>query len=112
MLEPHAHAAPQVSCGADANGDWRIELHGEIDLNTDPLLDATLATVTDAAPGEILVDLTDVTFLASTGLGFLAQLRNHVAPAGHTVTLHAPHHAVRRALTLIGFDQHFRITAP
>jgi anti-anti-sigma factor len=112
MVEPHIHAAAtsQVSCDVDAQGRWRIELRGEIDMSTDPQLEAALTAVTAADPVDILVDLTEVTFLASAGLGFLAELRNHADPVGHTVTLHGPDRAVRRALTVVGFDDVFTIT--
>jgi anti-anti-sigma factor len=73
----------------------------------------SLAKVMDgAAPTPIVVDMTDLRFLASAGLGFLAQLRNHVAPAGHSVTLHEPDRSIRRTIALLGFDQVFDITPP
>jgi anti-anti-sigma factor len=99
----------QVVCGVVEPGGWHVELRGDIDLNTRPQLDAGLTAVTGANPAAIRVDLTQVTFLGSTGLKFLAELREHADTAGHTVTLHGPNRAVRRALTLIGFDQVFTI---
>ena len=114
MIEPSHPATPgvepQITCHLDAGRGWRIHLRGEIDVTTDPELATTLAAVTAADSADILVDLTEVTFLASTGLGFLAQLRNHADTGGHAVTLHGPDRAARRALTLMGFDHVFTIT--
>ena len=97
MTKPgiHAAAAPQVTCHLNADQGWRIELRGDIDMTTGPELDAALTAVTAVDPADILVDLTAVEFLASNGLGFLAELRNHADAGGHTVTLHGPDRAAR-----------------
>lgn len=96
-------------CSTDSDG-FRIELIGEIDLSTRPQLDDILARVVAAPPAPVLVDLTDVTFLSSIGLGFLSQLRRHAIGGGHKVTLRRPGPIARRALQVIGFDQLFPIT--
>jgi anti-sigma B factor antagonist len=101
---------PQVECAFDTDGRWQITLRGEIDLIAQPLLDDTARKITGADPAGILVDLTGVSFLASNGLGFLAQLSNHATPTGHTVTLHGPDRAIRRTIELLGFDTAFCIT--
>jgi anti-sigma B factor antagonist len=45
-----------------------IAASGEIDLESAPALAASLAQVTDAGAGGVVVDLTDVEFLDSSGL--------------------------------------------
>lgn len=95
----------------DADGDrLHLRLRGEIDLAAQPLLDETYDELTSAEPLDLTVDLTEVTFLASNGLGFLARVRDHLESAGRTVTLHGPDHSALRALKLVGFDKFFTIT--
>ena len=55
--------------------DRRIVVHvaGEVDLANAPELDAQLATVMSESPSQLVVDLTDVTFMDSTGLGVLVR---------------------------------------
>ncbi len=75
-----------------------------------PLLDEAYEKVAGAEPGDVLVDLTQVTFLASNGLGFLARIQTHAAVTGHTVTLQGPDRSVERVLQLMGFEKLFTIT--
>jgi anti-sigma B factor antagonist len=55
--------------------DERIVVHvaGEVDLANAPELDGQLASVMTEAPSQLVVDLTNVTFMDSTGLGVLVR---------------------------------------
>ena len=55
--------------------DERIVVHvaGEVDLANAPELDSQLAAVMTEAPSQLVVDLTNVTFMDSTGLGVLVR---------------------------------------
>ena len=55
--------------------DERIVVHvvGEVDLANAPELDQQLATVMGQSPSQLVVDLTEVTFMDSTGLGVLVR---------------------------------------
>jgi len=55
--------------------DERIVVHvaGEVDLASAPELDEQLATVMGQAPSHLVVDLSGVTFMDSTGLGVLVR---------------------------------------
>jgi anti-sigma B factor antagonist len=83
----------------------RIIVAGEIDLSSHAQLEEVAARATDGAPRDVAVDLSAATFIDSTTLGFLAKLHTHVQESGHQLTLHGPHGAVMRALTVVGFDR-------
>src|SRR5207247_8076321 len=54
------------------SGDWAIlEVKGEVDLYTSPQLREGLAALIDRGERQILVDLTGVDFMDSSGLGVL-----------------------------------------
>lgn len=100
---------PRVLVGEEG-GRLRIDLRGEVDMVAQPLLDEAYDKIAGVEPDDVLVDLTQVTFLASNGLGFLARVQAHAAAAGYTVTLQGPDRSVQRVLQLMGFDRLFTIT--
>ncbi len=83
----------------------RIVVVGEVDLNSHPELDAVGTQIAAAEPGDVIVDLSEATFIDSTMLGFLAKLHTRVQESGFQLTLLAPQRAVHRALTVVGFDK-------
>lgn len=91
-------------------GRLHLRLKGEIDLNSQPLLDKTYRQLVAAEPASLTVDLAEVTFLASNGLAFLGMVREQLHASGHEVTLDGPNHAVLRSLQIMGFDRYFTIT--
>lgn len=92
-----------ISCAVEGGG-FQIEMVGEIDLIARPRLNEVIEQVTAAPPGEIFVDVTDVSFLGSEALSFFAALHAHVTPT-HQVVLYGPNRSARRSLELTGFDQ-------
>src|SRR5687767_10425887 len=100
-------STPEVFCAFDASGRWQVTLAGEIDTAVMPRLGEIAEQITGAEPADVFVDLTKVTFLLSSGLGFLAELRTHAMVGGCTVTLHSPTSVALRALQIVGFDRVF-----
>ena len=86
-----------------------IQLAGDVDMARRSELDALLAGFVDSASSTASIDLAEVTFLDSTGLAFLAQVRNVCRSRGGSVTLLHPNPAVLRTLTLVGFHLVFDV---
>ncbi len=87
-----------------------IALHGEIDLSTSPLLRATLVSLVDAGAQDLTVDMTDVTFVDSTGLGVLVgALQLLQARGGEGLTVRGVGPVVRRVFELTGLDAVFSV---
>jgi anti-sigma B factor antagonist len=93
-----------TASGAGAS-HLRLVLHGDIDLADESLLTDTLDKVSSMPPADITVDLTDVTFLSSTGLRLLAALRNNADAGGNSLTVTSPAPIVLRTLQICGFDK-------
>jgi anti-sigma B factor antagonist len=89
----------------------RVVVLGEVDLNSHPDLDDVATQLAAAAPCDVVVDLSEATFIDSTMLGFLAKLHTRVQESGHELTLVGPQRAVQRALTVVGFDKVMRIVS-
>jgi anti-sigma B factor antagonist len=85
-----------------------VEVSGEIDLHTAPTLRAALAAAVDAAGGDqpaVVVDLTGVGFIDSTGLGELVAAHKALADKGARLHLAASNERVRRLLSITGVDE-------
>jgi anti-sigma B factor antagonist len=86
---------------------WTILVaNGELDLYTAPKLrDEVLATV-DRGADRIAIDLHDVGFIDSTGLGILVACLKHVRERDGRMVLIAPDTSpLRRLLSLTGLEQ-------
>jgi anti-sigma B factor antagonist len=60
-----------IDCEPLPLGSWVVRVAGELDLYTSPQLENELETLIRAEAEHVLVDLSDVPFLDSSGLGVL-----------------------------------------
>ncbi|HEX3824232.1 MAG TPA: STAS domain-containing protein [Mycobacteriales bacterium] len=89
------------------DGDGRSVLHvsGEIDLQVaDELRDAGIAA---ASNDGVAVDLSQVSFIDSSGLAALIEINNATQDAGRQLTLVKPSRTVRRILEITGLHPAF-----
>jgi anti-sigma B factor antagonist len=99
-----------VSLGVSAEavpGGWLVEVSGEVDLHTAPQLRSVLGGLVDReSPGEsVVVDLTGVSFIDSTGLGELVGAHKAVQRRGDRLHVVATNDRVTRLLSLTGLDE-------
>ena len=80
-----------------------VTVTGEVDLVTCRVLrDGLLRTVTDHNGHALVVNLAEVSFLDSTGLGVLVGVWHRVEASGGRLALAAPSRQVQRALNTAG----------
>lgn len=87
-----------------------LEVDGEIDTLTAPRLEADLVSALDAAQAEhtsVIVDLTNVTFLASSGLAVLIYGARRASASGRRLHVVAATRSVARPMTVTGADTLF-----
>ena len=85
------------------DGRVRLAVAGELDLATAPaLLDAVGRVLAAGEDTTMVVDLTGVDFLDSSGLGALLQARAAVVAAGGQLTLAGVAPGPRRVITIAG----------
>ncbi|MFI6509924.1 STAS domain-containing protein [Streptosporangium sp. NPDC050855] len=96
---------------------WRLEslrilrLLGELDVSTAPRVRAILDKVV-SAPHEpmVIVDLTQLTFIASAGVGLLVEIRRRVGErGGRLIVILAPGSSPRRLFDLTGMRDYFEV---
>jgi anti-anti-sigma factor len=84
-----------------------VKVEGEIDLDSaGDLSDAALAAMQEIGPSLIL-DLSGVTFMDSTGLKVLLAVHKRAELAGGRLVLAAPTRSVNRVVSITGLDQTF-----
>jgi anti-sigma B factor antagonist len=91
---------------ADHGGRTVVHLDGELDAYTAPRLAACLDDLRRQAgggAGAVVVDLTRVTFVDSTGLGVLVTA--HRAAGGGSLQVVAPDPRVRRVFEMTSLDR-------
>jgi anti-sigma B factor antagonist len=98
---------PQLTLTVHPNGQGVIlSVGGEVDLATAPQLHAKLVDlVTVGGAGSVIVDLTPVVFMDSTGLGVLLGAHRRAQAGGPGIRLACPEGPVLRILRLAGMDQ-------
>jgi anti-sigma B factor antagonist len=86
-----------------------VTVGGEVDLDTASQLgDVALDAVRDTSP-HVVLDLTGVTFMDSTGLKVLLAIQRRADLAGGSFGVAGPSRSVRKILALTGLDQTFAI---
>jgi anti-sigma B factor antagonist len=94
--------------GEDA---YVIALAGEVDLYTAPELKQQLIEVIGAGAKEVVVDLTDTTFIDSTTLGVLVGGVKRLRPNGGQLSLVCSDKNITKIFEITGLDKVFPIHA-
>jgi anti-sigma B factor antagonist len=84
----------------DAARTWRIDLHGDLDLDTAPKLSEQLDDLARNRALLVVVGLADVTFLDSSGLRALVHGARAIENAGGRLLIEGASGAVARVLEL------------
>ena len=93
-----------------SGGAVMLAAAGEVDLLSAPVLSEAITTALAGAPALLVVDLTEVSFLASIGITVLLEARR-TAGEGTRVRVVAPEHGVvNRTLQLTGLHEALAVT--
>lgn len=94
---------------APRSDSTRLSVRGEVDIAVVAGLLAEAERSMDVSRPRLEVDLQDVTFIDSSGLGALVQIQRNASERGISVVLTHPSAATRRLLELSGLDHVFTI---
>ena len=99
----------KISERALGPGQVALDISGEVDVLTAPLLkDAIIAQVTKGA-GQIIINLDDVEYLDSTGLGTLIGALKRTREAKCRLSIAGMNARIRRLFEITGIDKIFVI---
>jgi anti-sigma B factor antagonist len=110
ISEGFRRSAPPFRLTVSGSGDRAVvSLEGELDLATAPQLREQLVTLAEQADTVIVVDLTNLAFIDSTGLSVLVMALNRSRAGGGTIVLRNPSQSVMRILEITGLVSVFGI---
>lgn len=87
-----------------------VQLNGEIDLRTSPQMRSALLTLLDEKPGRIILDLSGVTYIDSSGVGTIVELKRRALHDENKVVLVGLQPRVRSLFEITRLDKFFTIT--
>jgi anti-sigma B factor antagonist len=92
------------------NGQAVVRLEGELDVYTAPRLRERLAEVIADGHRHIVIDLADLAFIDSTGIGVLVGALKRARQHGGEIGLRSPRRGTRKALEITGLNTVFDIS--
>ena len=82
-----------------------LAVSGDVDLQSAPQLSTALTAAETARRGDLVIDLTEVTFLDSSGLGAIVTAHHAVTAAGHAVKLVCTDPRIGKIIRLTRLDE-------
>ena len=92
-----------------SNEQYVISLAGEVDLYTAPEFKQQLLEVIDQGGRDVIVDLSDTTFIDSTTLGVLVGGVKRLRPSGGSLVLVCSDQNILKIFEITGLDRVFPI---
>lgn len=86
-----------------------VHIGGEVDMLTTPMVSSLITEQLQTAPTMLVLDMTSVGFLGSSGLAALVAAREDAGNRGVTLRLVGSSHAVQRPLTATGLAELFDV---
>jgi anti-anti-sigma factor len=100
----------QLHIQADPIGEPGVlRLEGELDPHTAPLLEREVAALTDQGKVDLVLDLSALQFIDSSGLRVLIAAHRELASRGGSLTLRSPSETAQRLLEITGLVDHITI---
>ncbi|MFD8207057.1 STAS domain-containing protein [Streptomyces sp. NPDC059695] len=93
-----------VALATGTSGIHVVSLAGEVDHATGSLLAEALATVGDGVHPRVVIDLSQVTFMDSSGINILITSHHALTESQGWLRLASPTQAVMRAIRIVGID--------
>ncbi len=84
-----------------------IEVGGEVDVYTAPKLRESIVTAVDEGHNRLIVDVEQVDFLDSTGLGVLVGSLKRVRAEGGSLDIVCTHERILKIFDITGLDKVF-----
>src|SRR5689334_7678156 len=102
MSKPEPHVLT-VAVDRDAGGVDVVTLRGELDFASGEPLSSAFADLTPG-PRQVVVDLTELDFIDSSGVKMIVAAARAVEDAGGTFVLAAPRPTVRRVFEILHLE--------
>jgi len=84
------------------NGVPLLDVRGELDLASSPMLEQALERVIATSPSMVIIDLRELEFMDSTGLSVLIRAHQRALQGSHRLGIVNGSRQIRRLLSLTG----------
>lgn len=101
-----------IEAGTDERGRALLRVSGAIDIQSREALITAGRAALDGNSGALVLDLADVTFMDSTGIGALVELGHDAEDAGAELLIRDPSPRVVRILDMTGLGEAWPIELP
>jgi anti-sigma B factor antagonist len=103
---------PDFAVSTESGDDGQVvaAVRGELDMLTAPVLDAELEAATGRQPATLVVDMSGVTFLDSSGCHTLVRARQRADGANITLELVGLNGSCKRVLEIAGLTELFNLS--
>jgi anti-sigma B factor antagonist len=88
-----------------------VTLHGEVDLRSSPRLRDDLIDIIDERPQRLIIDLTHVSYMDSSGVGTLVEIKRRLEQNGGKLALAGLQPRVRSVFEITRLDRFFTLAA-
>jgi anti-sigma B factor antagonist len=107
---PDKFVPPPFRCVVEADGDGTVRIRpaGELDMSTVPLLQTRLSEALSGGYKRLIVDLSELDFMDSTGLTLLTHWSLGAANDGFNLALVPGNGRIQRLFELTGLTEHFQ----
>ncbi len=100
---PEAPAPPPFNAAVESlDGHVRVRLEGELDLATVAAAEEAIARARRETPGPLRIDLSEITFLDSSGLRLMLRIHNLCEADGCALSITPGPRGVQRVFELAG----------
>ena len=94
---------------AEKVGKTLVTVVGEVDVSNAGELREAVDSALEAAPAEVSVDLAEVSYIDSTGIGVLVGAATRAQKAGVAFSVAHPQANVKRVLGLLGVERQLNV---
>jgi anti-sigma B factor antagonist len=105
MSEPSTPVADFEVTTDVADGIATVAIRGEVDVYTAPQLRDCLRRLGSDEAGQVVLELSAMTFIDSTGLGVIVGAAKRIRESGGTLSLRAPSRSTHKVLDITGLSQ-------
>lgn len=110
--EQGSASEPQFAVTVDDRGDVAVvQMSGELDVYTAPALRETLTEQISGSANRVVVDLTGLSFMDSTGLGVLLGTRKAAVAVSKSLAVVSVEGPVMRLISITGLEHVLQVFA-
>lgn len=102
----------EISQAKLSDGDWAVlAVAGEVDLATVPELERAIKAILDDGSSKLMIDLSDTSFMDSTGLRVLVMANREFNDGGRDLAILVKPGPISRLLDVSGMHELLRVIA-